>query len=649
MLLATNRFPGDGATTQYEFTFVGGVLSRSHVKVFQEDSVTAVRTPVPITDANFLNNNTLRNLPVTPIGKNLLILRETPKPPMVDFTNGSRVTELNLDTAARQGLFVAMEAMDLGNAEATQALLDAAAAIMARADEVAANAIAVALALVSAELARDNAQAAQVAAEAAAVAAASASSTATTQAGLADSARLAAEAARFSASVAADSAATSASQASASAGAAASSATAASSSKDAAASSASSALSSKTAAAASAVAASGSESSALASKNAAAASATLADSRATAAGTSATNAAASATAASTSASAAAGSASAANTSANNAASSASAASTSATSAGVSATTAQGHATNASNSASAAATSASNASGSATAAATSASQALASKNAAAASASAAATSELFAAQSALDAGLRPRSMACQLKYISSTTIRLVGYGGKTISIQGQAREIPPTGVNLPYNSGWPITLHYVYAYLSGGAVALYGSTVAPVYNADYGYYTQSGDPSTTLVGAFLPTASGYIDTASQRFVVSKFNQSPRILSNQLASQVIVTTPNLTDIVIVQFVHLGCRIEFNVGGQTSSVGFARCFPTVDGVNSRGAATMQGQAGQELGYIVARTALASDTHGAFITLGGRLHAINTNATAIGGEEAGWQIFGTIHPALI
>ena len=642
MLLATNRFPGDGATTQYEFTFVGGVLSRSHVKVFQEDSVTAVRTPVPITDANFLNNNTLRNLPVTPIGKNLLILRETPKPPMVDFTNGSRVTELNLDTAARQGLFVAMEAMDLGNAEATQALLDAAAAVMARADEVAANAIAVALALVAAELARDNAQAAQVAAEAAAVAAASASSTATTQAGLADSARLAAEAARFSASVAADSAATSASQASASAGAAASSETAA-------ASSASSALSSKTAAAASAVAASGSESSALASKNAAAASATLAGTRATAAGTSATNAAASATAASTSASAAAGSASAANTSANNAASSASAASTSATSAGVSATTAQGHATNASNSATAAATSASNASGSATVAATSASQALASKNAAAASASAAATSQQFAAQSALDAGLWPRSMACQLKYISSTTIRLVGYGGKTISIQGQAREIPPTGVNLPYNAGWPGTLHYVYAYLSGGAVTLYGSTVAPVYNADYGYYTQSGDPTTTLVGAFLPTASGYIDTASQRFVVSKFNQSPRILSNQLASPVGLNAPDMADTVIVQVVHLGCRVEFNVGGQTSSAGYARCFPTIDGAIVRGAATMQGQAGQELGYIVARTALSSDAHGAILTLGGRLQAITTSAMAIGGEDAGWQLFGTIHPALI
>ena len=642
MLLATNRFPGDGATTQYEFTFVGGVLSRSHVKVFQEDSVTAVRTPVPITDANFLNNNTLRNLPVTPIGKNLLILRETPKPPMVDFTNGSRVTELNLDTAARQGLFVAMEAMDLGNAEATQALLDAAAAVMARADEVAANAIAVALALVAAELARDNAQAAQVAAEAAAVAAASASSTATTQAGLADSARLAAEAARFSASVAADSAATSASQASASAGAAASSETAA-------ASSASSALSSKTAAAASAVAASGSESSALASKNAAAASATLADSRATAAGTSATNAAASATAASTSASAAAGSASAANTSANNAASSASAASTSATSAGVSATTAQGHATNASNSASAAATSASNASGSATAAATSASQALASKNAAAASASAAATSELFAAQSAIDAGLWPRSMACQLKYISSTNIRLVGYGGKTISIQGQAREIPPTGVALPYNFSWPAALHYVYAYVTGSAISLYGSTVAPVYNADFGYHTQADDPTTTLVGAFWATASGYINSSSQRFVVSKYNQAPRALYNRLASNLPVASGAQSDVYLAQFVHLGFRAEFNVGGQTSSNGFARCFPTADNIILNGAATMQGQAGQELGYIVARSALESDAHGGITLLGGRLHAINTNATAIGGEEAGWHLFGTVHPALI
>ena len=113
-LYATNRFPGDGTTTSYEFNFVGKYIDRSHVKAYQEDNVTWVRTPVPITAGNFLNDTTLFNLPVTPVGKTLVIYRDTPKPPLVDFTNGSRFTEFNMDLVARQGLFVIMVALDAG-------------------------------------------------------------------------------------------------------------------------------------------------------------------------------------------------------------------------------------------------------------------------------------------------------------------------------------------------------------------------------------------------------------------------------------------------------------------------------------------------------------------------------------------------------
>ena len=57
-LFATNRFAGDGVTTSYEFNFVGKYLARSHVKAYQEDNATHARTPVAITDSNFLNGTT---------------------------------------------------------------------------------------------------------------------------------------------------------------------------------------------------------------------------------------------------------------------------------------------------------------------------------------------------------------------------------------------------------------------------------------------------------------------------------------------------------------------------------------------------------------------------------------------------------------
>ena len=134
-LYATNRFPGDGTTTSYEFNFVGKYIARTHVKVYQEDNATKVRTYVSINDSNFLNDTTLRSLPVTPVGQTLVIYRDTPKPPIVDFVNGSRFTEYNLDLVARQGLFVALEALDAGDSEARQQLLDAIAVVVGLADD----------------------------------------------------------------------------------------------------------------------------------------------------------------------------------------------------------------------------------------------------------------------------------------------------------------------------------------------------------------------------------------------------------------------------------------------------------------------------------------------------------------------------------
>ena len=258
-LYATNRFPGDGTTTSYEFNFVGKYIDRTHVKVYQEDNATKVRTYVSINDSNFLNDTTLRSLPVTPVGSTLVIYRDTPKPPIVDFVNGSRFTEYNLDLVARQGLFVAMEALDAGDSDARQRLLDA---------------ITVVGGLV------DGATAAVSDATAAALAAATSASNAAAAATAAGTAKTAAEAAKTAAETAKTAAETASTNAQTSVTAAATSATNA------------------------------------------ATSASTANTRATAANTSATNAATSATNASNSASTATTQAANAATSATNAAASA---------------------------------------------------------------------------------------------------------------------------------------------------------------------------------------------------------------------------------------------------------------------------------------------------------------------------------------
>lgn len=279
-LYATNRFAGDGTTTQYEINFVGQYIDRSHVKAYRVDDATQVRTPVTITPGQWLNATTITGFTPTPVGQTLVIYRDTPKPPLVDFVNGSRFTEYNMDLVARQGLFVAMEAMDAGDAEARQQLLDAIAVVVGLTDD--------ATAAVS-----DATQAALEAAASAADAAGYA-----TQAG---DARVAAVAARDAAQASAGNAATSATNASNSASAASTSAANAANS------------------------------------------ASTADTRANAANTSATNAATSATNAGNSATAAANSASTASTKATEASNSASAAANSASAASASATAAANYA------------------------------------------------------------------------------------------------------------------------------------------------------------------------------------------------------------------------------------------------------------------------------------------------------------------
>ena len=395
-LYATNRFPGDGSTTSYEFNFVGKYIARTHVKVYQEDDATKVRTSVPINDSNFLNDTTLRSLPVTPVGSTLVIYRDTPKPPLVDFVNGSRFTEYNMDLVARQGLFVAMEALDAGDSDARQQLLDA---------------ITVVVGLV------DDATAAISDATAAALAAATSAANAATSESQAQAAKVAAESANMAAQAAKTDAQTAAS---ASAG---------------------------------------------------------------------------------SATAAAGSASAASTSASNAAGSATTASNMAGVAGGYATTAQGHANSAAASSNTASTYATSATNSASAASTSASNASTSATNAANSATAAANSATAAAASAGAAG----PMNCRVVVVDAVarTVRLERCGGKSITINGQARTIPVGGVTTTMTTG--STPRYLYVSWDGAQVVMGESTQVPEFDATSGQWIWPGLPNYVVVAYARPDA------------------------------------------------------------------------------------------------------------------------------------------------
>lgn len=113
--LTINEFPGTAAPapTVVDFNFAGGYISPAHVKAEIFDPVTYLRTPVTVTDDHFVSAFRL-SLPVTvPLGSVLRVYRDTPKDqPLVNFTNGARIAENNLDLVAEQAVFVAAEAAD---------------------------------------------------------------------------------------------------------------------------------------------------------------------------------------------------------------------------------------------------------------------------------------------------------------------------------------------------------------------------------------------------------------------------------------------------------------------------------------------------------------------------------------------------------
>lgn len=515
--LATNRFPGDGSTTTYEINFVGKYLSREDVYAYREDNETRARFPVSISPGQFINDTTIGGFAPTPPTQTLVIYRSTRKQPLVDFVNGARLSEFNLDLATRQGLFIAMEAIDAASPDTVNALLEAVAVVQGLVGDAQSAALTALQAVVDAQTAANAAIAAgadaldaQLAAEAANTAAQTVLvSTITARDAAYGSAQAAANSAS-SASGSASAASTSAGTAAGHATAASNSATSANSSRILAENAAQAASTSQSAASGSASAASSSASAASASATAAAGSATSASGSATSASQAASNAASSASAASTSASTA-------STKAGEASASASSASTSATNAGSSATAAANSASAALVYANAASNSAVNAEDAKIAAANYAASASSSANSASSSANAASASATTASTAAAQASSWG-GMHCRLVLQDAgfRIVRLERCGGITMMISNTVRVIPEGGVTVALpNSG---VVHHLYTAWVSGSMSISYSTEAPLYLSSRGQWVSPSDWDKVYVGSVRPNAL----SEPRRFLRSMYN-------------------------------------------------------------------------------------------------------------------------------
>ena len=184
-----NEYVGDGVSRSFNIAMEGGYLSRDYVKFYVRPLEALLDwTPLTNNEVTWTGDFSFTTESAIPVGSVLVVFRETPLTPLVDFQNTSRITEKNLDTATSQSIHIAAEASDTvgriqvvaqdAKQESAQALADAQAAA-ASADTAAAAAIAASSAATAAQAAAiqagaDAEDAALSAATAAGVAAAAA-------------------------------------------------------------------------------------------------------------------------------------------------------------------------------------------------------------------------------------------------------------------------------------------------------------------------------------------------------------------------------------------------------------------------------------------------------------------------------------------
>ncbi|WP_456622135.1 hypothetical protein [Bradyrhizobium sp. P5_C12] len=116
--------------------------------------------------------------------------------------------------------------------------------------------------------------------------------------------------------------------------------------------------------------------------------------------------------------------------------------------------------------------------------------------------------------------------------SGANLVLLPFGGDQLTIDGRPRTVPSGGISLAPTGLTPGVNYFIYAAMSGSTMILEAATTihATANNpGQNGLEVKNNDVTRTLVGfARVITGPAFVDTATQRFVISWFNRDRRDL-------------------------------------------------------------------------------------------------------------------------
>ena len=158
---------------------------------------------------------------------------------------------------------------------------------------------------------------------------------------------------------------------------------------------------------------------------------------------------------------------------------------------------------------------------------------------------------------------------RLTYVSATAIKFAPFNGDRLKINGAIYAIPSAGIAGVANTSVFVngtggqnlgasTVYYVYAFLNSGVVTADFSTTAHAASAsagNIGTEIKSGDDTRTYLGMIRTDGSSqFVDSATQRFVISWFNK--RNIALLGANTLGATITSTSDVEIAS----AARIEF-----------------------------------------------------------------------------------------
>lgn len=112
-LISQTHWRTDGVTTNFSFSFLNGYISQQHIKCRLRDPVSGLEQAVtPVRGTSSVS--------ITPAPANgwlLVIYRDTPFTPLVNFSDTTSLDEEDLTLLVRQAMFAAQEARDWSDSQ----------------------------------------------------------------------------------------------------------------------------------------------------------------------------------------------------------------------------------------------------------------------------------------------------------------------------------------------------------------------------------------------------------------------------------------------------------------------------------------------------------------------------------------------------